>query len=137
MESVSNGTATGADNTGEYLYQTGIDCCAERQDAHRQWSAINPFPGLSTIHDGEEIGGFIGTGDQNNFLKLVAGPNGTTNVEFELESNGITIASQSLNADGLLTAQADSSLVFSLLIDRTTSLATPSVTYAAQVGRRR
>ena len=56
-------------------------------------------PGLVGIHDGQQIGGYIGTGDQDNFLKLAVGPNGTNEVLFQLESNGVTIASQALNED--------------------------------------
>ena len=77
VEAVSNGSATGAGNTGEYVYQTGLSVAPDVQTIAIQWTAINPFPGLAGIHDGEQIGGFIGTGDQNNFLKLAAGPNGT------------------------------------------------------------
>ena len=55
-------------------------------------------------------------------------------MQFELESNGTIVASQSLNAVGLLTAAAGSSLIFNLAIDRATSLATPSITYAGTSG---
>ena len=134
VEQVSNGTAAGPANTGEYLFQTGISVAPNVETFNIKWTAINPFPGLVGIHDGQQIGGYIGTGDQDNFLKVAVGPNGTNEVLFELESNGVTIASQALDEDGLLMASANSSLVFNLAIDRATSQATPSVTYAGTNG---
>ena len=68
VEQVSNGTAAGVANTGEYLFQTGIDVAPNVETFNIKWTAINPFPGLIGIHDGQQIGGFIGTGDQDNFL---------------------------------------------------------------------
>src|SRR5918993_1555079 len=53
---------------------------------------------------------------------------------FQLESNGVVIASQTLNAPGVGTAPAGSSLVFELLVNRGTSQATPSVTYTGSSG---
>ena len=69
VEQVSNGTAAGAANTGEYLFQTGISVAPNVETFNIKWTAINPFPGLVGIHDGQQIGGYIGTGDQDNFLK--------------------------------------------------------------------
>ncbi|OFX04777.1 MAG: hypothetical protein A3D94_02755 [Alphaproteobacteria bacterium RIFCSPHIGHO2_12_FULL_66_14] len=134
IEEVSNGTAGGAPNTGEFLFQTGVVLAPDVEAFDVKWTAINPFPGMPEGPTVRQLGGFIGTGDQDNFLKVVAGPNGTGNIEFTLESNGVTVATQTLNAAGLLTASSGSSLVFGLAVDRATSMATPSVTYAGSGG---
>ena len=131
VEEVSTGTASGSANTGEFVFQTGVALAPDIQTFNVNWTAINPFPGLPTVPTVREIGGFIGTGDQSNFLKVVAGPSGML---FQLESNGATIASQTLNAPGVATAPAGSNLVFELLVNRPTSQATPSVTYTGNSG---
>ena len=115
VEEVSTGTASGSANTGEFVFQTGVALAPDIQTFNVKWTAINPFPGLPTAPTVREIGGFIGTGDQSNFLKVVAGPNGML---FQLESNGAVIASQTLNAPGVGTAPAGSNLVFELLVNR-------------------
>ena len=131
VEEVSTGTASGSANTGEFVFQTGVALAPDIQTFNVKWTAINPFPGLPTAPTVREIGGFIGTGDQSNFLKVVAGPSGML---FQLESNGAVIASQTLNAPGVGTAPAGSNLVFELLVNRATSQATPSVTYTGSSG---
>ncbi|CAN7752285.1 malectin domain-containing carbohydrate-binding protein [Variovorax sp. LjRoot84] len=131
VEEVSTGTASGSGNTGEFVFQTGVVLAPDVQTFNVKWTAVNPFPGLPTAPTVREIGGFIGTGDQSNFLKVVAGPNGML---FQLESNGAVIASQTLNAPGVATAPASSNLVFELLVNRATSQATPSVTYTGSSG---
>jgi hypothetical protein len=131
VEEVATGTASGSANTGEFVFQTGVALAPDIQTFNVKWTAINPFPGLPTAPTVREIGGYIGTGDQSNFLKVVAGPNGML---FQLESNGAVIASQTLNAPGVGTAPAGSNLVFELLVNRGTSQATPSVTYTGGSG---
>ncbi|WP_373868005.1 PQQ-dependent sugar dehydrogenase, partial [Reyranella soli] len=131
VEEVSTGTASGSANTGEFLFQTGLALAPDIQAFNVKWTAINPFPGLPAAPTVREIGGFIGTGDQSNFLKVVAGPNGML---FQLESNGATVASQTVNVPAVGTAPADSSLIFELLVNRATSQATPSVTYTGASG---
>ncbi|MDM0110319.1 malectin domain-containing carbohydrate-binding protein, partial [Variovorax sp. J22R24] len=131
IEEVSTGTASGSANSGEFVFQTGIALAPDVQTFNVKWTAINPFPGLPAAPTVREIGGFIGTGDQSNFLKVVAGPNGML---FQLESNGAVSASQTLNAPGVGTAPANSNLVFELLVNRATSQATPSVTYTGSSG---
>ena len=131
VEEVSTGTASGSANTGEFVFQTGVALAPDVQTFNVKWTAINPFPGLAAAPTVREIGGFIGTGDQSNFLKVVAGPSGML---FQLESNGAVIASQTLNAPGVGTAPAGSNLVFELLVNRDTSQATPSVTYTGSSG---
>jgi hypothetical protein len=131
VEDVSTGTASGGANSGEFVFQTGLALAPNIQTFNVKWTAINPFPGLPAAPTVREIGGFIGTGDQSNFLKVVAGPNGML---FELESNGAITASQALNAPGVGTAPASSALIFELLVNRATSQATPSVTYGSSSG---
>ena len=131
VEEVSTGTASGSANTGEFVFQTGVALAPDIQTFTVKWTAINPFPGLAAAPTIREIGGFVGTGDQSNFLKVVAGPSGML---FQLESNGIVVASQTLNAPGVSTAPVNSSLVFELAFNSVTSLAVPSVTYAGGTG---
>ncbi|MGE0580404.1 malectin domain-containing carbohydrate-binding protein, partial [Reyranella sp.] len=134
VENVSTGTASGVFNTGEFVFQTGVAFTQDVSSFDIQWTAVNPFPGLAASPTTRQIGGFIGTGDQANFLKVVAGPTGSGNVQFELESNNVVVATQTLNAAGLLNAPVDSSLVFNLAVNRATAQATPSVTYAGSSG---
>ncbi len=134
VEAVSNGTATGSGNTGEYQFQTGLSVAPNVAAFNVRWTAVNPFPGLAGLHDGQQIGGYIGTGDQDNFLRVSAGPEGGAAVHFALESGGVVVASQDLVAAGLLSAPAGSNLMFDLAVDRTAGTATPSVTYAGAGG---
>ncbi|MFZ5779478.1 MAG: PQQ-dependent sugar dehydrogenase, partial [Pseudomonadota bacterium] len=131
VEEVSTGTASGSADTGEFIFQTGVAVAPDVDAFTVKWTAVNPYPGLASAPTVREIGGFIGTGDQANFLKVVAGPDGML---FQLESDGAVVASQTLSAPQISTAPADSGLVFELVVDRTTALATPSVTYASSGG---
>ena len=69
VEEVSTGTASGSANTGEFVFQTGVALAPDIQTFTVKWTAINPFPGLAAAPTIREIGGFVGTGDQSNFLK--------------------------------------------------------------------
>ncbi|MBX3503219.1 MAG: hypothetical protein KF889_27565 [Alphaproteobacteria bacterium] len=134
IENVSTGTASGSTNTGEFVFQTGVALSPDIEAFDIKWTAINPFPGLADSPTVRQIGGFIGTGDQDNFIKVVAGPNGSGNILFELESNGVVLSSQSLAGSGLLTAPSGSSIIFNLAVDRAISQAVPSITYASSSG---
>ncbi len=131
IEEVSSGTASGSANTGEFVFQTGVALAPDVQTFTVKWTAINPYPALLAAPTVREIGGFIGTGEQSNFLKVVASPSGFL---FQLENNNSVVASQSLSAPAVATAPVDSSLVFELLVNRATSQAIPSVTYASSGG---
>ena len=111
VEQVSNGTASGASNNGEYLFQTGVTFAPSVNQFQVSWRVINPFTDPATRHDGQEIGGYIGTGDQDNFLKVVIGPSGSNEARFVLESHGVEIAHQEINADALFEASANNQIV--------------------------
>lgn len=69
MDEVSEGTALGAANTQEQAFQFGVNVTASTPPvtAHTRVSA--PFSGI-TPQAGQQIGLFIGNGDQDNYVSV-------------------------------------------------------------------
>ncbi|MEL6814720.1 MAG: hypothetical protein AAFP03_07890 [Cyanobacteria bacterium J06598_3] len=134
VENVSNGDAFAASNDGEYLFHTGLQIAPTVEEFTVQWSVFNP--GLELGNDFQQIGGYLGTGDQNNYLKLVAIQHPDGEIEMLLE-DGDTVQAQSyLQADDLLAGVTPSSqkILLELTVDPTAATATPTVTYETTSG---
>jgi hypothetical protein len=91
VDSVPFGDAYTDQNTQEYAFQYGIDAPSEPFTVRATVEA--PFPDDMTPENYQAAGMHVGTGDQENYLKLVAGaqdasgnPNG--GVQFLLEEGG-------------------------------------------------
>ena len=137
IENVSTGTATGAANTGNYLFHTGATVAPTVDQFTVQLTTINPFGELgASAGPSQQIGTYIGTGDQSNFLKLVVVDGGAAGgqIQFSLENGNAVGPIYSIAAPGILDAPLDAEIVFEVLIDRVANTATPKVTYGLAGG---
>ena len=132
IENVSNGDTFAGSNSGEFLFQTGVTVDSNVSNLNIEWTVINP--GDAVFDTFQQIGGFIGTGDQSNLLKFVAiqHPNG----EFELVlEDGDNVLSQTyIQADDLFDAPLNSSIVINLAINVNSGIATPTAVYETANG---
>jgi hypothetical protein len=78
VDQVSEGDALGSANTQAYGFQFGIDANPATTDTFTAHTRIlAPFAGI-TPQDAQSMGLFIGTGDQDNYVKVVTSANGGT-----------------------------------------------------------
>ncbi|MEM0984932.1 MAG: malectin domain-containing carbohydrate-binding protein [Pseudomonadota bacterium] len=139
IEFVSTGDATGTANTGEYLFQTGVTIPTGAETFSVSWTIFNPLldqgAGTMTSDGNQEVGGFIGTGDQSNFLKIAATDSSIEGPGFViyLEDNDVEVSSQFLAAADLFAGQTatDQEIRVELLVDVTgaTPIATATIDY--------
>ncbi len=137
IENASNGTADGAANTAAYLFHTGATVAPTVDRFTVRLETINPFGELgANSGPNQQIGAYVGTGDQSNFLKLVAIDNGAAGgqIVFSLENDDLVIATSTIDAPGLLDAALNQTIVFEVAIDRLAGTATPTVTYQTSSG---
>ncbi|MGF1566479.1 MAG: malectin domain-containing carbohydrate-binding protein [Nodosilinea sp.] len=125
IEYVSNGDALGAANNGEYLFHTGFKLAPTIDTFTVKWSVVNPL----LTGPNQQIGGYIGTGDQSNYLKIVATANPAGEIQILLENNNAVVTQTFLQADDLFTVPADKQIFFELEINPTAATATPKITY--------
>jgi Malectin domain/Calx-beta domain len=125
VEYVSNGDALGTANSGEYLFQTGLQISPTVDTFNIKWSVFNPL--LTGAN--QQIGGYIGTGDQSNYLKIVATANPAGEIQILLENNNVVSTQVFLQADDLFTVPIDQQIFFELNINPITATATPKITY--------
>ncbi len=125
VEYVSNGDALTTANNGEYLFHTGLTLAPTIDTFTIKWSVINP---LLTGPD-QQIGGYIGTGDQSNYLKLVATANPAGEIQILLEDDDAVVAEVFLQADDLFSVPSDQEIFFELEVDPADGTATPTVIY--------
>jgi hypothetical protein len=88
VEEVPAGDANNASNTQEYGFQFGVNAESQTEPftAHTQISG--PFAGIAP-ENYQSMGMFVGTGDQDNFLKIVTpANNGNGGIEVLKEVNG-------------------------------------------------
>lgn len=87
VDEVSQGDAFESQNTQEYGLQVGVMPPADRFTVHTR--ILAPFKGIAP-QDYQSMGMFIGTGDQDNYVKLVVAANGGAGgIEFLKELDGI------------------------------------------------
>ncbi len=129
IENVSNGDATGAANTGEYLFHTGFKLAPTIESFKIKWSVINPLLTGPNTGPNQQIGGYIGTGDQSNYLKLVATANPAGEIQIVLEDNDVVKSQVFLQANDLFTVPVDQQIFFELTIDPVAGTAMPTITY--------
>lgn len=77
VDKVSEGTASGTDNTQEYGFQFGVNATAGSEAFTVHTRIVAPFDGLPP-EDYQSMGTFVGTGDQDNYVELVTSSNGGT-----------------------------------------------------------
>ncbi|NJL56185.1 hypothetical protein HC928_14140, partial [bacterium] len=133
IEKVSNGTPLTGSNNGEYLFHTGITVSPVVETFTVKWSVFNPS-GLFT-GPSQQIGGYIGTGDQDNYLKIVASQSLDGEIQVLLEDNDIIQSSSFIQANDLFSVPPDQQIFFELEIDPLAATATPTITYETGSGQ--
>ena len=127
IESVSNGDPFQTPNDGEYLFHTGVTLAPMVETFNITWSVFNP--GTNFTGSFQQIGGYIGTGDQSNYLKIVAIEGSNGEVQILLEDNDVVQSVSSIQADDLFNFPTDQQIFFDLEIDPIAGTATPTVSY--------
>jgi hypothetical protein len=88
VDLVSEGSAAGALNTQEYGFQFGLSATPATTDPFFVHSRIlAPFAGL-TPQNGQSMGLFVGTGNQDNYAKIVVTGSSGGGIAFVHEVNG-------------------------------------------------
>ena len=88
IDKVPSGDANGTANTQKYGFQFGVNATASTGKFTAHTRILAPFAGM-TPQDAQSMGLFIGNGDQDNYVKLVANANGGTGgIKFAKEVGG-------------------------------------------------
>ena len=127
INNVSNGDAFVDINGGEFLFQTGVTVADNVNRLNVQWLFNSPGDALG--QNFQQLGGFIGTGDQSNYLKFVAISHPEGEFELVLEDNDNVQSASYLQANDLFDLPAGTQVVINLSIDVNTGVATPTATY--------
>ena len=97
LQNITEGSANGTNNTQMDAYQFGVNVAPNVDSFVITTTLDNPFNGITPANF-QNAGFFIGTGDQANYLKIVAGAgnlNGVANrpmIELVFESNNQVVA---------------------------------------------
>ena len=132
VESVSNKDVYKTFNKGEYLFHTGVTIAPIVETFNIKWSVFNP--GKNFTGSNQQIGGYIGTGDQSNYLKFVAIDGFNAEIQIVLENDDAVKSTSSIQADDLFDLPSDLQIFFELEIDPATGTATPTVSYETSKG---
>ena len=88
VDEVPNGDALKTTNTQEYGFQSGVDVGPSTGPFTARTRVLGPFAG-TTPQNFQSMGLFVGTGDQDNYAKLVLSANGGKGgVQFAKEVGG-------------------------------------------------
>jgi hypothetical protein len=101
IDSATAGTALGSANSQHQAFQFGVNVASETTPYTAESTVLSAFSGV-TPQAGQQMGFYIGTGDQDNFVQLVlAGDNGGS-IQALREVGGVdtVIATQSLALPG-------------------------------------
>jgi hypothetical protein len=101
IDSALAGTAKGAANTQQQAFQVGVNVGSATSPFVARTSIIGPFNGL-TPQAGQEMGFYIGAGDQDNFIQIVLSGDsgGSIKLGKEVAGSFTTVASQNLIMPG-------------------------------------
>jgi hypothetical protein len=87
VDAASEGTARGGSNSQEQAFQFGVDVSGASEPFTGRTRVAGPFAGL-TPQDGQEVGFYLGTGDQDNYVQLAVTGNDGGTIEFSGEIDG-------------------------------------------------
>lgn len=105
VDSVTGGDPVNSINTQEYAFQLGINALPSSPAFTAHTRILAPFSGI-TPQKYQSIGFYIGTGDQDNYIKLVANTLGTDGgLQLLKEVNG-SVAFAKQQSDLILGAEA-------------------------------
>ena len=135
IENVSNGDAQQTQNDGEFLFHTGVTIPSTVETVNVKWSVFNP--GNALTGNFQQIGGYLGTGDQSNYLKVAAIQDGLGEILVSLEDNDIVVSNELIQADDLFdVVEAEGmKIFFEILLDVAAETATPTITYETSSGQ--
>ncbi|MEM6519088.1 MAG: malectin domain-containing carbohydrate-binding protein [Cyanobacteria bacterium P01_C01_bin.70] len=141
IEEVSEGDPSGTSNSGEFLFHTGVQFAPNVATATIQWAIFNPAGEAEFDGPNQQLGAYIGTGDQSNYLKVAAvktGPSSSA-IEVTLETDDVADAQtyQLATPNDLFdaaTVPQGGKIFVELLIDRVNNSATPTVSYDTGAG---
>jgi len=88
IDSATSGTAVGAANTQEQAFQFGVSVGGELLPYAAHTRIVGPFSG-QTPTAGQEMGFYIGTGDQDNFVKIVVTGENSGSINVVKEVDGV------------------------------------------------
>ncbi|MEM1304490.1 MAG: thrombospondin type 3 repeat-containing protein, partial [Planctomycetota bacterium] len=75
LDGITEGDAAGGLNTQEQAFQLGVNLSSATTPVAGHTRVLAPFAG-ETPEEGQSMGLFLGTGDQDNFFKIVLTPSG-------------------------------------------------------------
>ncbi|HYO25408.1 MAG TPA: malectin domain-containing carbohydrate-binding protein [Lacipirellulaceae bacterium] len=112
IDAAGAGSAKGTANTQTQAFQFGVNVGGQTGPYMARTSILGPFNGL-TPQAGQQMGMFIGAGDQDNYIQLVISGDNGGSIQLGKEVGGVftTIASQNLSLVGV------SNVEFRLTID--------------------
>ncbi len=128
VEYVSNGDPLLAENQAEYVFQTGMTIDPGVAVFDVVWSMYNPATEW-TEDSLQQIGGYLGPGDQDNYLKVVATAQNGGSIQVLLEDNGLLVSDTSLSAPGLLTGATTDKITVTMRVDTVAETVVPTVSY--------
>ena len=128
INDVSNGDAFVDINGGEFLFQTGVTVADNVNTLNVQFQFSSPG-GDAIGQNFQQLGGFIGTGDQSNYLKFVAISHPEGEFELVLEDDDNIQSASYLQANDLFDLPIGTQIFIDLSIDVNTGIATPTASY--------
>jgi hypothetical protein len=137
LQNITEGSANGTNNTQKDAYQFGVNVAPNVDSFVITTKLDNPFNDIATPANFQNAGFFIGTGDQANYVKVVAGAgtlNGKSNspmIELVFENNNQVVASQKISVPvfgGNLALTPLDKMTLTLTVDPDTGSVTPGWT---------
>ena len=128
IHGVTEGSAVAARNTQLDALQFGLDLDSTVRTVTFEQVIDNPFDTIANRQNYQNIGMFIGTGDQDNYVKLVAGMNAGPSFEVLNENAGATSSQRygaAIFGNNVPLTSMDT-ITMRLEVDVATGVATPS-----------
>ena len=134
IENVSNGDPNKNLNNGKFLFHTGVKISPKTDKFKIKWTVFNPT-NVNFTGNFQQIGGYIGTGDQSNYLKLVALKSNKGEIQVALENNDAVLSKSFIQANDLFTVPTNQKIVFEFEIDSVAATARPTIVYEIGGGK--
>jgi len=99
-----------------------------------EWDVFNPLDGASLPF--QQLGGYIGTGDQSNYIKVVAQTlaNGESGITILFEDDDAVVHVETIEVPGLFDVDQGSLIYFSFDVDRLAETITPIISFEDEFG---
>ncbi len=122
LDEATEGDATGSTNTQEQAFQFGVNVSGETSPFTARTRLLAPFSGVA-LTGNQSMGLFIGTGDQDNYIKIVVTANGGSGGISSLSEVGGVVSVGALDSVAL---PGPSSIDLYLLVDPVALTVQPS-----------